>query len=117
MLLFQLYPRYVEANMLNLIPLMIEALKITAPLPNLAALDPIQKGLYGDFIAAQVKTLSFLTYVLRGFNDRMKEYQDELPKCVISLLRNCPPESVSSRKELLVATRHILATDYRKGFF
>jgi transformation/transcription domain-associated protein len=37
--------------------------------------------------------------------------------CVISLLVNCPPDAVNSRKELLVATRHILATDFRKGFF
>ena len=29
----------------------------------------------------------------------------------------CPPESASIRKDILVATRHILATDFRVGFF
>lgn len=36
---------------------------------------------------------------------------------MIQLLLNCPAEPVTSRKELLVATRHILATDFRKAFF
>ena len=36
---------------------------------------------------------------------------------VIQLLISCPAEAVGTRKELLVATRHILATDFRRGFF
>ena len=65
----------------------------------------------------QVKTLSFLTYLLRAFADFMRPYQESIPKCVIQLLLTCPPESVSIRKDILVATRHILATDFRVGFF
>ena len=38
-------------------------------------------------------------------------------RCVIQLLLMCPPESASTRKDILVATRHILATDFRVGFF
>jgi transformation/transcription domain-associated protein len=47
----------------------------------------------------------------------MRSYQESIPKCVINLLLTCPPESVSIRKDILVATRHILATDFRVGFF
>ena len=47
----------------------------------------------------------------------MRPYQESIPKCVIQLLLTCPPESVSIRKDILVATRHILATDFRVGFF
>lgn len=54
--------------------------------------------------------------MLRGFSDHLKPYQDSIPKCVIQLLLNCPSESSSIRKELLIATRHILATDFRNGF-
>ena len=64
-----------------------------------------------------MKTLSFLTYLLRAFADFMRPYQESIPKCVIQLLLTCPPESVSIRKDILVATRHILATDFRVGFF
>jgi len=35
----------------------------------------------------------------------------------VNLLKSCPSESLNTRKELLVATRHILATDFRNGFF
>jgi len=48
--------------------------------------------------------------------DQLKPYQDSIPSCVIQLLRHCPHESASIRKELLIATRHILATDFRSGF-
>lgn len=41
---------------------------------------------------------------------------DIIPKCVIQLLTNCPNESAATRKELLIATRHILATDFRTAF-
>jgi len=44
------------------------------------------------------QTLSFLTYVLRGFADRMKPYQEHLSKAVIQLLLNCPASSITSRK-------------------
>ena len=70
-----------------------------------------------ELLAAQVKTLSFLTYLLRGFTDQMRPYEELMAQNVVSLMRNCPREAVSTRKELLVATRHILATDFRKGFF
>ena len=32
-----------------------------------------------------------------------------------ALMKACPGEAVSTRRELLVATRHILATDFKKG--
>lgn len=70
-----------------------------------------------ELIAAQVKTLSFLTYLLRGFADQMKPYEDVMAHNVVCLLKHCPREALSTRKELLVATRHILATDFRRGFF
>lgn len=47
----------------------------------------------------------------------MRSYQESIPKCVIQLLLTCPPENASIRKDILVATRHILATDFRVGFF
>ena len=64
-----------------------------------------------------IQTLSFLTYVLRGFAERLMQHQDILCKAVLQLLLTCPHENVNSRKELLVATRHIIATEFRKGFF
>jgi transformation/transcription domain-associated protein len=127
MLLFQLYPKYLKSNIPTLIHLMMEALAIRLPpIQSLvkkenSKIENHHKRLYynrsRELVSAQVKTLSFLTYLLRGFADLMKPYEDRIATNVISLMTSCPRESIGTRKELMVATRHILATDFRKGFF
>ena len=89
-----------------------------------AAVDIIQSlalryhaRLSRDLMAAQVKTLSFLTYLLRGYGNEMIPYTDRIASSVVYLLKTCPRDALSTRKELLVATRHILATDFRSGFY
>lgn len=67
-------------------------------------------------IAAQVKTLSFLTYLLRGYSNEMAPYSDRIASSVIYLFKICPRDALSTRKELFVATRHILGTEFRIGF-
>ena len=56
-------------------------------------------------------------YILKGYPDLMKQYDDTIAKCVIFLLKSCPSEAVSTRKELLIATRQLLATEFRGKFF
>ena len=70
-----------------------------------------------ELVAAQAKTLSFLTYLLRGFSDELKPYEDRLASNVVALMSICPQELLSTRKELLVATRHLLNSEFRNGFF
>ena len=70
-----------------------------------------------ELIAAQAKTLSFLTYLLRTFVSELKPYEDRLADNVIALMTICPRDAISTRKELLVATRHILNSEFRTGFF
>lgn len=113
MLLFQLYPKYIESNIPALIPLMMKALTLKAP----EKAEKTHRSRYAEFLACQVKTLSFLTYLLRGFSNVMRTFEESIGSSVIQLLVSCPPEAVTTRKELLVATRHILATDFRNGFF
>jgi transformation/transcription domain-associated protein len=80
-------------------------------------LSPQLRVRFREFVAAQVKTLSLITYFLRGFTELMRPYEDTIANNVLVLIRFCPQESVSTRKELLVDFRHILATDFRKGFY
>lgn len=63
-----------------------------------------------------MQTMSFLAYVLRGFSAALKKYHAFIPEFVVRLLKDCPRELSASRKELLVATRHILSTDFRSIF-
>jgi transformation/transcription domain-associated protein len=96
----------------SLRPLIVQTLSLQAP----AHARATNRVAYVDFVAAQVKTLSFLAYLLRGFSESLRPYQENIPKYVTNLLISCPSESAAIRKELLIATRHILATDFRLGF-
>jgi transformation/transcription domain-associated protein len=46
----------------------------------------------------------------------LKPKQQVIADAVINLLHDCPSEASASRKELLVAARHILTTDFRSAF-
>lgn len=126
MLMFQLYPKFLRSNIPGLINVMMEGLALRAPtLQSITQgqqpLDTNAKRLYfsrcQELVAAQAKTLSFLTYLLRGFSNDLKPYEDRLATNVVALMSTCPREFISTRKELLVATRHLLNSDFRNGFF
>lgn len=71
------------------------------------------KEVFVDFIGAQIKTLAFLAYIIRVYQEQVSNHASQMVKGIIGLLTLCPPEVAHSRKELIVATRHILATDLR----
>lgn len=142
MLMFQLYPKFLKGNISILIKVMTEALSLRAP--SIDSIEKLQHHLQKptdpaspqqqpprlsdnsrrlyfsksrELVAAQAKTLSFLTYLLRGFSNELKPYENRLASNVVVLMSICPRELLSTRKELLVATRHLLNSDFRNGFF
>ncbi|CAO3646140.1 unnamed protein product [Cunninghamella echinulata] len=129
-LLFQSHRRYAAENIMKFIPLIFSTLNLQARPQAEAANAAAARGevfvgvsheiknrtVYNDFIVAQVKTMSFLAYILRSYTTLLRQYQNQIPDFVLRLLRECPPESSATRKELLVATRHILSTDFRTSF-
>lgn len=58
--------------MMELIPLMMTALQLEAS-PNALKFERTR---FIEFLACQVKTLSFLTYLLRGFAEFMRRFVD-----------------------------------------
>ncbi|GAN05230.1 conserved hypothetical protein [Mucor ambiguus] len=129
-LLFQSYRRSASENIMKFIPLIFQTLGLQAK-PQMEAANAAlargevfvgvspaikQRSLYNEFIVAQVKTMSFLAYILRSYTALLRPYQHQIPDFVLRLLRECPAESSATRKELLVATRHILSTDFRTSF-
>jgi transformation/transcription domain-associated protein len=74
------------------------------------------RAAFGEFITAQVKTMSFLAYLLRVYAQQLADFLPSLPGVVVRLLKDCPREKSSARKELLVAIRHIINFNYRKIF-
>ncbi|KAK5166740.1 transcription-associated protein 1 [Saxophila tyrrhenica] len=75
-----------------------------------------QLGAFGDFITAQVKTMSFLAYLLRAYQTSMQEFLEFLPELCVRLLQDVPRAHTATRKELLVAIRHIINFNFR-GIF
>ncbi|KAK9477125.1 hypothetical protein V1514DRAFT_353659 [Lipomyces japonicus] len=126
-LLFSTHKQSVNDNLSTFVPLIIEMLSLQAVPQAEAHTAAASKGeiytsvspaiknriAFGEFITAQVKTMSFLAYILRGFAAALKKYHTLIPEFVVRLLKDCPRELAASRKELLVATRHILSTDFR----
>lgn len=130
-LIFQSY-RAVVAQAINVfVPLIIESCLSLQAKPQREAHEAAKakgeifvgvapgiknRSLYTDMIVAQVKTMSFLAYVLRGSAPVMRPFAQVLPEISVRLLKDCPPEASATRKELLVATRHVLSTEYRAHF-
>ncbi|KAK5808732.1 hypothetical protein F5H01DRAFT_281683, partial [Linnemannia elongata] len=129
-LLFQTHRQFVNPNIATFVPLIIQTLGLQASqqaeAQRLASahgevfvgVSPAirNRTVYTEFIVAQVKTMSFLAYILRGSANVLRPHQNAIPDFVIRLLRDCPPEAAATRKELLVATRHILSIDFRQSF-
>ncbi|XP_041675704.1 transcription-associated protein 1-like [Drosophila eugracilis] len=67
-------------------------------------------------MGAQIKTLSFLAYIVRIFQEVVIASSLSVTSGMLNLMRNCPKEAAHLRKELLIAARHIFATDLRQKF-
>ncbi|BFZ59893.1 transcription-associated protein 1 [Saitoella coloradoensis] len=127
---FQSYRTSVNLNLPTMTPLIIDMLALQAA-PQAEAHKQAQargqiftgvapavgnKSLFGEFIHAQVKTMSFLAYILRGNPPALQKFRATIPDYVVRLLMDCPSDMWAARKELLVATRHILSTDFKGAF-
>ncbi|XP_022879771.1 transcription-associated protein 1-like isoform X2 [Olea europaea var. sylvestris] len=112
MFLFQLYSRLVQTNIPHLLPLMVAAISVQGP----EKVPPHLKAHFIELKGAQVKTVSFLTYLLKSFADYIKQHEESICRSIVNLLVTCS-DSVSIRKELLVALKHVLGTDFKRGLF
>ncbi|GAB2282828.1 hypothetical protein Dimus_017364 [Dionaea muscipula] len=112
MFLFQLYSRLVQTNIPHLLPLMVSAISVPGP----EKVPPHLKTQFLELKGAQVKTVSFLTYLLKSFADYIRPHEESICKSIVNLLVTCS-DSVSIRKELLVALKHVLGTDFKRGLF
>ncbi|XLR64513.1 hypothetical protein S83_015185 [Arachis hypogaea] len=112
MFLFQLYSRLVQANIPQLLPLMVTAISVQGP----DRVPPHLKTHFIELKGAQVKTVSFLTYLLKSYADYIRPHEENICKSIVSLLVTCS-DSVSIRKELLISLKHVLGTDFRRGLF
>ena len=128
--IFQIHRNMVATNVRTFIPLIKKVLQLQATAQKQAHTDAAAKGqihtgvspgiknrvAFGDLITAQVKTMSFLAYLLRQYANQLQDFLPTLPEVVVRLLKDCPREKSSTRKELLVAIRHIINYNFRQMF-
>ncbi|KAK0652035.1 hypothetical protein B0T16DRAFT_489957 [Cercophora newfieldiana] len=128
--IFQVYRSTVPQNVKLFVPLIKSVLSTQAKAQEQAHRDAAARGTihtgvspniknraaFGEFITAQVKTMSFLAYLLRQYSQQLQDFLPSLPEIVVRLLKDCPREKSSARKELLVAIRHIINFNFRKIF-
>lgn len=114
-LMYQIYKQYVHQEVANFVPLIMVTIALKPP--NYIFNQPtFSKELFVDFMGAQIKTLSFLAYVIRIFHEEIASQGKAMVAGVVTLLEACPKEVTNLRKELLIAVRHILATELRNQF-
>ncbi|KAK3308730.1 uncharacterized protein B0T15DRAFT_117158 [Chaetomium strumarium] len=128
--LFQVHRQTVPQNIKAFVPLIKSTLLCQAKAQDQAHKDAAARGTihtgvspniknraaFGDFITAQVKTMSFLAYLLRQYSNYLTDFLPSLPEITVRLLKDCPREKSGARKELLVAIRHIINFNFRKIF-
>ncbi|KAG5959424.1 hypothetical protein E4U57_000715 [Claviceps arundinis] len=130
--IFQVYRACVPQNVKAFVPLIKRVLMVEARAQRQAHVEaaakgqihtgvshgirPDQRAAYGEFITAQIKTMSFLAYLLRQYSSQLNDFLPTLPDVVVRMLKDCPREKSAARKELLIAIRHIINYNYRKPF-
>ena len=75
-----------------------------------------QVAAFGELVTAQVKTMSFLAYLLRAYQQALSDFLSQLPDLTVRLLRDVPRAHTATRKELLVAIRHVINFNFRSVF-
>ncbi|XP_028408078.1 transformation/transcription domain-associated protein-like isoform X2 [Dendronephthya gigantea] len=114
-LLFQLYKQNVLGEIREFIPLIIKTI-VLQPSMQARSAPSFNKEIYVDFVAAQIKTLSFLAFIIRAYQEYVNNFASNMVGGMLGLFRYCPQEVAHLRKELLIAARHILVTDLRNRF-
>ncbi|XP_061912070.1 transformation/transcription domain-associated protein isoform X1 [Entelurus aequoreus] len=114
-LMYQLYKLNIHNVVSEFVPLIMSTIMLQVS-PQARQHKLYNKELYADFIAAQIKTLSFLAYIIRIYQELVGKYSQQMVKGMLQLLTNCPSETAHLRKELLIAAKHILTTDLRSQF-
>jgi len=72
---------------------------------------------YTDFIGAQTKVMSYIAVVFCHPHEQFHQHAELIPGITVCLLQDCPAEASSTRKDLVIAMRHILHYDICPLFF
>ncbi|KAH8869064.1 Transformation/transcription domain-associated protein [Schistosoma japonicum] len=107
-LMYQLFKQHIHQDISDFIPLIMDFINLK-PTEEQKRNSNFSQEVFIDFMAAQVKTLSFLAYVIKIYQDSVELHSVSLVQGMMNLLINCPPSVTNMRKEFFIAARHILS--------
>ncbi|XP_025424212.1 transformation/transcription domain-associated protein [Sipha flava] len=114
-LIYQLYKDNVKRELSEYIPTIIRIIPLQ-PSIHYKSHPNYNKEILVELISAQIKVLSYLAFVIKPFTDIVIVHSTQLVEGMIGMLESCPMEVTHLRKELLIASRHILNTELRIKF-
>lgn len=112
--MYQLYKQNVHQDVADFIPLIMNTITLQ-PTIEQREVKTFNKEIFVDFMGAQIKTLSFLAYIIKIYQEVVQKHAQMMVQGMLGLLTLCPMEVAHLRRELLIAARHILATDLRNS--
>lgn len=112
--MYQLNKQSVHQDVSDFIPLIMTTITLQ-PTQHQRESDKFNKEIFVDFMGAQIKTLSFLAYIIKYYQEVVSNHAVMMVQGMLGLLALCPMEVAHLRRELLIAARHILATDLRNS--
>uniref|UniRef100_A0A914VHX2 Transformation/transcription domain-associated protein n=1 Tax=Plectus sambesii TaxID=2011161 RepID=A0A914VHX2_9BILA len=114
-LLYQIHRTNVQNDIADFIPLILNMVNL-CPSREQRNHPNFNRELFIEFLSAQVKALSFLAFLTRMFHEMVQVHSGSLVQGIMQLLEHCPPEVTHQRRELLMATRHLLGSELRVKF-
>ncbi|XP_030782403.1 transformation/transcription domain-associated protein-like [Rhinopithecus roxellana] len=96
-LMYQLYKLNIHNVVAEFVPLIMNTIAIQVS-AQARQHKLYNKELYADFIAAQIKTLSFLAYIIRIYQELVTKYSQQMVKGMLQLLSNCPQRLHTSER-------------------
>ncbi|GFS16657.1 transformation/transcription domain-associated protein-like [Elysia marginata] len=114
-LMYQMYKQQVQNDIVDFIPLIMNTITLQPSLPHRTN-PAFNKEVFVDFIAAQIKTLTFLAFIMKMYQGAVNNHPQQMVQGLLGLMTLCPPEVAHLRKDLLISARYILTTDFKNRF-
>lgn len=128
-LLFQLYRSQVQSHISRFVLLALECIE-AYPESQIKLLNagPTQQcyvgvaeeiknvALFTSLLSMKIKATSLIAYIHRNIPQVVVKYQKRVSQAIVNMMRCCPPNATSERKELLIAARLIWSTELKEEF-
>ncbi|KAL5252847.1 hypothetical protein ACHWQZ_G015572 [Mnemiopsis leidyi] len=110
---YQAYQTKIEEDVSKLIHIMINSTLTLHPEIAIKNSDNFVQEAFVDFITVQIKTISFLAFMIkhRPYHEIIENDSVNFIKGLIACFKFCPAEAPHLRREVIVACRHLVSAN------